>query len=307
MAEKTSKNIFFLGKGGTGKTTLAALTATALADNGEKVVVFSMDPAHNLFDVFQIKSSKNAVHIGKGFVVEEIDIRHWMKTYLKSIEEKIAKSYPYLTALSLEKNIKTIQFSPGLEEYALQYAYESVNKSYHTYTYRIFDMPPTALAMRFFNLPTLTLLWLEQLIVLRKKILEKKKIINTVNQKKSVKFDDNVLIQLHKMENDYRRLISGFQDKQKTGVYIVLNEDDLSISESSDIYKMMITNKFIVNGLLINKYQNSLSQQNITKKFDKVPLHFFPIARSTLLGKKNLENYIKSELFKKYMSTVAVI
>ena len=239
-------------------------------------------------------------------MIEEIDIPYWIKTYLKSIEEKIAKSYQYLTALSLEKHIKTIQFSPGLEEYALQYAYEAVNKSYDDYTYRIFDMPPTALALRFFNLPKLTLLWLDQLINLRNKILEKKKIINTVHQQKSIKFDDKVLNQLHKMKSDYKRLISGFQDTQKTGIYIVLNEDELSISESSDIYEMMITNNFSVNGILVNKYQNVLDQENIAEKFEKLSLHIFPIARSTLVGRKNFEDYIHSELFKKYMSMFEV-
>jgi arsenite-transporting ATPase len=304
MIDKKSKNIFFLGKGGTGKTTLAALTATALAEDGERVVLFSMDPAHNLFDVFQVRTSKRKVKIQERFVIEEIDISYWIITYLKSIEEKIAKSYPYLTALSLEKHIKTIQFSPGLEEYALQYAYESVNKSYNNYTYRIFDMPPTALALRFFNLPTLTLLWLDRLIELRNKILEKKKIINSVHQEKSLKYDDKVLMQLHKMEKDYKNLISGFQDQQKTGIYIVLNEDELSISESSDIYEMMITNNFMVNGILVNKYQNVLTQHDITEKFDKLPHYIFPLAPSVLVGRKNLGNYINSELFKKYMSTL---
>ena len=135
-----------------------------------------------------------------------------MKEYLKSIEDKIARTYQHLTALSLEKHIETIRYSPGLEEYALQYAYEAVLNKYEEYTYRLFDMPPTALTLRFFNLPKLTLIWIEQLINLRKKILIQKKIITDVLQQEKRKTDDTVLNQLYKMKNENKKTLRNFQD-----------------------------------------------------------------------------------------------
>jgi len=302
--DKKEKNLFFLGKGGTGKTTIAALTATALAEKGEKVVLFSMDPAHNLFDVFQIKSSKDNAKIQDNFIIEEINIQHWIKTYLKSIEEKIARSYQHLTALSLEKNIRTIRYSPGLEEYALQYAYEAVEKKYEGYTYRIYDMPPTALALRFFNLAKLTLVWLEQLIELRKKILDKKKIINTVQQRENLKTDDKVLNQLYKMESDYKRTMSDFQDNHKSGIYIILNEDDLSISESVDIYRKIKEDRFSIDGLLINKHQNIMKEHNFTEKFNDLSHHFFPLAQDPLIGITKLSEYLHNQIFQDYIEII---
>ncbi|MGH9060286.1 MAG: ArsA-related P-loop ATPase, partial [Acidimicrobiales bacterium] len=44
--------LLFTGKGGVGKTTLAAATATALAGRGRKTLVVSTDPAHSLGDAF---------------------------------------------------------------------------------------------------------------------------------------------------------------------------------------------------------------------------------------------------------------
>ena len=304
MVNKKGKNLFFLGKGGTGKTTIAALTATALAEKGEKVVLLSMDPAHNLFDVFQINSSKSAVKLQDNFIIEEIDIQYWIKTYLKSIEEKIARSYQHLTALSLEKHIKTIRYSPGLEEYALQYAYEAVEKKYKDYTYRLFDMPPTALALRFFNLPILSLIWLEQLIDLRKKILEKQKIINDVYQKDFVKSDDKILNQLYRMQSDNEKILRNFQDVKKSGIYIVLNEDNLSLSESADIYEMISENRFSINGILVNKYQDVMKQGDFEKKIALLSLHFFPLVQHTLIGMTNLKEYINNETFQQYVYSI---
>ena len=42
------KILFFMGKGGVGKSTLSTLTAIYLAKNGNKVLLTSLDPAHNL-------------------------------------------------------------------------------------------------------------------------------------------------------------------------------------------------------------------------------------------------------------------
>ena len=90
MNRISGKNLFFLGKGGTGKTTLASVTALALAERGLKVVLFSLDPAHNLLDIFQIKSSKTSVKLRENLVLEEIETDLWIKTYLRSIENNIA-------------------------------------------------------------------------------------------------------------------------------------------------------------------------------------------------------------------------
>lgn len=301
---KAGKNLFFLGKGGTGKTTIAALTATALSEKGHKVVLISMDPAHNLFDIFQINSSKSTVKLNKNFIVEEIDIKFWIKTYLKSIEEKIARSYQHLTSLSLEKHIETIRYSPGLEEYALQFAYEKVLKKYEGYSYRLFDMPPTALSLRFFNLPKLTIVWLDQLIDLRKKILQKKMIINDVYQTNSEGSKDEVLNQLYDMKKVNQRLINNFQEINFSGIYVVMNEDHLSLCESSDIYDMISKNGFCIDGIIVNKSQNIMKDNEIAKKFNKLSIHFIPFVDYMLIGTTRLNEFIKNKKFSRFLDSI---
>ena len=65
--------IIYTGKGGVGKTSMAAATACRIAENGKKVLVMSTDQAHSLGDSFDIKLGKEPVKIMDGLFGLEID------------------------------------------------------------------------------------------------------------------------------------------------------------------------------------------------------------------------------------------
>jgi arsenite-transporting ATPase len=304
--KKKVKNLFFLGKGGTGKTTIAACTSLALAEKGNRIALISLDPAHNLFDIFEINSSHRTKKMNNYLTVEEIEVDKWMKSYLKSIEGKIARSYQYLTALNLEKHLETIRYSPGLEEYALQYAFESITKMYDECDYLLFDMPPTALSIRFFNLSNITVIWLEQLIELRKKILEKKKIIDNVHDKDTKRSGDKVLDQLNALKKVNQNIISDFKDKSSSGIFIVLNEDQLSISESKNLYHTISKNDYHVEGILINKYEERLNPIDLQSWFPRIPYHNLPYSNNALIGEKNIKLFYKNEAFIPFLESIEI-
>ena len=58
-----TKYLFFTGKGGVGKTSVACATSVTLADTGNKVLLISTDPASNLQDVFNIELNNKATEI----------------------------------------------------------------------------------------------------------------------------------------------------------------------------------------------------------------------------------------------------
>lgn len=64
---------FFSGKGGVGKTTMAAATAIRMADSGKKTLIVSTDPASNLSDVFEQPIGHRIVEIVPNLFAMEID------------------------------------------------------------------------------------------------------------------------------------------------------------------------------------------------------------------------------------------
>ena len=84
--------ILYTGKGGVGKTSVAAATAVKLAKDGKKVLIMSTDQAHSLSDSFGVKLANTPVKISDKLWGLEIDAilegeRAWgnMKNYMKEL------------------------------------------------------------------------------------------------------------------------------------------------------------------------------------------------------------------------------
>jgi arsenite-transporting ATPase len=297
---KNSKRFFFVGKGGTGKTTISVLTALALSRRNIKTALISLDPAHNLFDVLNIQTSKSKFEINKKLIVEEINIKYWLQKYLETIEKQVTQSYQYLTSLNLDKHFEVLKFSPGMEEYALIYAYKVLNAKYSKYDYLVFDMPPTALALRFFNLPGLSLVWLEKLIQIRSLILEKKNIISSVDSEQATRIQDKILDRLHQLKQEYEDLQKQFLMKRDTQIIVVLNNEDLSIRESQDIYQNLAARNINVSRFVLNKIEEE-NQEIHTAIKEFAPLNVLPLSAEPLIGIDLMDKFSNTTVFNNYL------
>jgi arsenite/tail-anchored protein-transporting ATPase len=248
-----SKILFFLGKGGVGKSTVSSLTAVHLANQNRKVVLTSLDPAHNLSDIFETEFSDKPIELATGLQIIEIDQDKWIKKYLKESQQQFSKAYSYLTTFSLESNFSVMQYAPGIEEYALLLAFHQIVEKYKNVDYLLFDMPPTALALKFFALPQLSLLWLEKLLGLRKEIAKKKKIISTLQLGRESLERDRVMQNIEKQIAFWSGLKNIFLNDKKTFPLLVQNPDKLSQKEGQSIIDKMESLKMPELHKILNK------------------------------------------------------
>jgi len=65
--------LLFTGKGGVGKTTIAAATAVRSAEAGRRTLVMSTDPAHSLGDSFELPIGSDPTEIADGLWAQQID------------------------------------------------------------------------------------------------------------------------------------------------------------------------------------------------------------------------------------------
>ena len=291
--DKKVKNIFFLGKGGVGKSTSSALTSLHLAQKGYKTLLVSMDPAHNQSDIFETKFSEKFVKINDNLAAKEVEISRWVNKYLEEIQSQVKRTYSYLTAFNLENYLDILKFSPGIEEYALLLAYSSIRKNNPDADYIVFDMPPTALTLKFLTLPDVSLVWLENLLMLRNKILDKKEIISRVKFGKKEIETDKIKNKLTIQIEHYKIIQKVFRDSSKTVLNLVLNTDKLSFSESQLIIKRLDDYNLKISNIFLNKYHKEFDISTIEKTYKNQGLQIFPNSDEPLLGMEALESYLK--------------
>src|SRR5262250_2780572 len=112
--------IMFGGKGGLGKTTFSAATAYWLANQGKRVLVFSVDPQASLTDIFQRDIfGKGPVPIVQNLWAQEVDADRRIKDYQEEIRKKILDMYGFeRVPEEIDNYIAAASAEPAMEESA---------------------------------------------------------------------------------------------------------------------------------------------------------------------------------------------
>jgi arsenite/tail-anchored protein-transporting ATPase len=236
------KAVFVTGKGGVGKSTLAAALAWQLAERGQRVEAVSFDPAHNLGDIFGVRLSHRPRTIRHNLSLRELDAEEAAARYVRENVDLLRETYGYLQTLNLEKYFTFLKYSPGVEECAAITSLEQLLRDDAACDYLVFDTPPTGLTLRILALPRVTLAWLERLIALRHQILDRRHTIHKIRgerlprQEPELRLpyneaDDRVMEKLKDMRRRYTAL-RDFLCGSNTAVAVVFNPDMLSLRES---------------------------------------------------------------------------
>ena len=290
--------LFFIGKGGVGKSTSSALTAVYLASKPYKTLLVSMDPAHNQCDIFEQDFSEKPKKVSETLMVKEVNTDLWIERYLKETTAQIKDTYKYETAFNLQNYFNVLQFSPGLEEYALLLAFEDTLHKHSDQDFIVFDMAPTALTLRFFSLPFITLIWLEELLTLRSEIYRKKEIISKIKIAGKEIEQDKVKAKLKSLIGNYEHLREHFM-ADTTRVNLVMNNDKLSFSEAFRIRKKLTDISIVIDRIVINKLKEDENTPEIENEFKDQKIAKLRLAPEGLTGYEVLKNYIEvnSEAF----------
>lgn len=242
---KQAQIILFIGKGGVGKTTCSVTTALHLADMGSKVLLVSLDPAHNAGDALDIPLSASKKAITPTLDALEIDVEHLIKRYLEQTAATMRHTYRHLTVFNLEKMFDVIRYSPGIEEHAtLEAVKEILFQDAARYDAIIFDTAPTGLTLRVLALPSVSLAWVEKLSGIRKQILGLRSSIAHIHGEQflrmngqdeplaSAENDDATMRELRQYHQDMQRVRSLLTNPNFTSVAAVLNPEDMPLFET---------------------------------------------------------------------------
>lgn len=155
LAFPLTKYLFFTGKGGVGKTSVACATAVSLADNGRKVLLISTDPASNLQDVFSMELTNKGTPIPdvSNLTVANLDPIQAAAEYRESVIGPYRGKLPDSVLVNMEEQLSgscTIEIA-AFNEFS---NFITDGKVQQEYDHIIFDTAPTGHTLRMLQLPS---------------------------------------------------------------------------------------------------------------------------------------------------------
>lgn len=247
--------IFFAGKGGVGKTSVAAATGIRAAEMGYRTVVMSLDVAHSLADIFDLESDLldqnrgRPVKVQQNLWIQELDIQ-------EEIEKNWGEIYGYISVLlnttGLDEVLaEELAILPGMEEVSLLlYINRYARKK--KYDVIILDCAPTGESLRFISVPT-TLEWYMKKVFKMEKALAK--YVGPVAQKMykvpipGEEYFDAIAHLFERLKGVDQILIN----PKITTVRLVTNPEKIVLKETQRAFMYFCLYRMNIDGIIMNR------------------------------------------------------
>jgi arsenite-transporting ATPase len=256
--------IMFGGKGGLGKTTFSAATAYWLAQQGYKVLVFSVDPQASLSDIFQQDIfGKGAVEIIPGLFAQEIDADRRIREYQDEIRQKILNMYGLEKVPDeIEDYIQAAAAEPAMEESAIFDQVVDIIVS-GDYDYYIYDLVPLGHALYYLSMASVYDQWIGKITKLREEMQEYAQVAALMRRDEELE-EDKILAELQDIRYRINTSSSILTDKEKTAFFFVLVPEEMIILDTVKAAGLFTKFQVPISGYIVNRViPTELEQQQI--------------------------------------------
>ena len=289
-----TKYLFFTGKGGVGKTSTACASAIRLADQGNRVLLISTDPASNLQDVFETELDNKGVEIDriKGLTVANLDPIEAANEYKESVIGPYRGKLPESVIENMSEQLSgscTVEIA-AFNEFSKFITDENLETSYD---YIIFDTAPTGHTLRMLQLPSA---WTD-----------------FISQSTHGASCLGQLSGLEESKDVYKTAVDTLADGKLTSLVLVARPEETPLLEASrasgELSDLGINNQIlIVNGML-KEYDDDMSKafydkqqaalENMPENISNMDSYYIPLRGYNLNSIENLRSLLiedKSEL-----------
>lgn len=245
--------IMFGGKGGLGKTTFSAATGYWLAQQGKRVLVFSVDPQASLSDIFERDIfGKGPVEIMPNLWAQEIDADRRIRDYQEEIRRKILDMYGFdKVPDEIEHYIQAASAEPAMEESAIFDAVVDIVVQ-GDYDYYIYDLVPLGHALYYLSMARVYDEWINRITKLRQEMREYEK-VSAVMRRQKVLEEDQILNELEfikKRINTSSRILT---DRQQTAFFFVIVPEQMIIRDTIQAAELFRRFDVPVAGYVVNR------------------------------------------------------
>jgi arsenite-transporting ATPase len=245
--------IMFGGKGGLGKTTFSAATAYWLAQQGHKVLVFSVDPQASLSDIFKRDIfGKGPVKITDNLWAQEIDADSNIKAYQQEVRKKILDMYGFdRIPDEIEDYIQAAAAEPAMEESAIFDAVVDIVVK-GEYDYYIYDLVPLGHALYYLSMAKVYDEWINRITQLREQMREHEEMVARM-KRQTVTEEDHILEELQYIKGRINQSSRILTDKERTAFFFVVVPEQMIILDTEKAAQLFAKFDVPIAGYIVNR------------------------------------------------------
>jgi arsenite-transporting ATPase len=241
--------VLVTGKGGVGKTTVAASTALAAADAGHRVLVTSTDPAHSLADALEVDLGSEPTDVATRLRGQQIDTRRQLDRYWGSIRRQLIDVLDWGGAAGIEA--EEFLIFPGMDEL---FALIEVNRHARSgdFDVVVVDCAPTAETLRLLSLPEVLSWYFEKVLPTERKIMRAARPLLSRVTSLPLPEDEvfNAAQSIFESVEGVRELMS---QPEVTSARLVVNPEKMVIDEARRTYSYLGLFGYGVDGVVVNR------------------------------------------------------
>lgn len=241
--------LIFTGKGGVGKTSVAAAHARNSANDGKKTLIVSTDMAHNLSDIFEVPIGKTIQQVAANLHALELDPNFIMKEDFSEIERAITNLIAS-SGLPLG-DIGQISVFPGMDElFSLLKIMDIYEKG--EYERIIVDCAPTGETLSLLKFPELLAWYMEKFFPIGKFAM---KVLSPVSKAvfKIELPDKNAMTDIERLYLKLMELQEFMKNRKTTSIRLVTMPEKMVVEETKRNFMYMNLYDYLVDGIYINR------------------------------------------------------
>jgi arsenite/tail-anchored protein-transporting ATPase len=246
------RTILYTGKGGVGKTSVAAATALKAARAGKKVLVMSTDPAHSLSDAFDEEVGPEPKKMATGLFAQEMDHGRMIEEHWAEIQEYMTTFFEWQGTHSLAA--EELAMLPGMDEL---FGLLMVRRHHDAglYDALIVDAAPTGETLRLLSLPDQMSWYVEKIFPVQRRAA---KVIRPFARRTKVNSlpplpEDSFFGALQRFYEAVVGVEDILTDAERASVRLVANAEKMVIAEARRAYTYLNLYDYRVDAVIVNR------------------------------------------------------
>ncbi len=243
------RTILYTGKGGVGKTSVAACTARRCAAAGLRTLVISTDPAHSLSDSLSAELGSEPVQIGGNLWGQEVKAQEEMERHWSGVQE-------WLGDLLVERGVDRISAEeltvpPGMDELFSLLRLQAHHESGQWDTI-IVDCAPTGETLRLLSFPDVARWWIDKVFPYEKQILAAARPIARSLLDISLP-SQAVFADLERLSQKLIAMNEILRDRRHCTIRLVMNPDKMVIGEAMRTFTYLNLYGYLTDAVVVNR------------------------------------------------------